>query len=118
MDADDLLALMNERDLRYSQRFAAQEVAMAAALAAAEKATTKAEVAAERRFEAVNEFRAQQGDLIAGFLTRTEYEAKHEALLDKVAVLENWRSKTIGAAAVGMLVSGAIGAAVVKAIGG
>lgn len=48
----------------------AEKVALA--LAAADKAVTKAEVAAEKRFEGVNEFRAQQADLISTFLPRAE----------------------------------------------
>lgn len=64
--------LMDERDRRYGERFDAQALAVAAALAAAEKATTKAEGAAERRFEAVNEFRGQQQDIISTFMPRAE----------------------------------------------
>ena len=38
----------------------------------------------ERRFESVNEFRSQQRDIIAGFLTRAEYQAAHQSLVEKI----------------------------------
>lgn len=78
-----LSSLINERDLRYQQRFtdqdravsaalAAQEKAVAAALSAAERAVLKAEAAAERRFESQNEFRGQLSDQAARQLPRAE----------------------------------------------
>lgn len=95
-----------EMDLRYEQRFKAQERAMEkafeaaesatnrafeaadkavqAALAAQEKAVNKAETATEKRFEAVNEFRAQLADQAALFLPRKEYQVQHESLGEKV----------------------------------
>lgn len=55
-------ALLAEKDKRDSQRFDAQTSAINAALQAAKEAVTKAETATERRFESVNEFRAQLSD--------------------------------------------------------
>ena len=55
--------------------------AVAAAFDAAKEAVTKAESAAEKRFDSVNEFRAQQADLIAGFISRREYESAHQAVI-------------------------------------
>lgn len=85
---DFLLALTDAADRRYEQRFRDQERAVDAALDAAAKAVDKAELASEKRFDAVNEFRAQQADLIAGFLPRPEYLAQHHALEDKVVAFE------------------------------
>lgn len=87
--------LMDEAEKRNGQRFDAQQEAVAtamvaqekavlAAMAAAEKAVTKAEIAAEKRFESVNEFRKTLSDQTASFLTRTEYNAQHNALNEKV----------------------------------
>lgn len=59
---DHIMALLAEKDTRDEQRFQAQTSAINAALQAAEKAVTKAEMASERRFEGVNEFRAQLSD--------------------------------------------------------
>lgn len=53
-------------------------------LSSTSEAIVKAEQAVERRFEAVNEFRAQLNDQAIRFLTRDEYEAKHSALHDRV----------------------------------
>ena len=61
MSPRDLLALMNERDLRYGQRFDSQE-----------RAVTKALDAADKRFESVNEFRNQLKDQTGTFITRNE----------------------------------------------
>lgn len=50
------------------------------ALTASEKAVQKAEVAADKRFDAVNEFRAQLSDQAGLFMPRAEYDARHQAL--------------------------------------
>src|SRR5678815_6113575 len=68
-----LEATLAERDIRYQQRFEAQEQAfritvetaekaVMAALAAQERAVNKAEAASEKRFEGVNEFRNTLAD--------------------------------------------------------
>jgi hypothetical protein len=66
--------------------FAAQDKAVQAALTAAKEAAAKAEAAAEKRFESVNEFRAQLSDQANTFLPRTEYDAAHQSLSDKIDV--------------------------------
>lgn len=68
----ELRAIIDERDLRYTQRFNDQALAVQAALAAAEKAVLKAEGASDKRFESVNEFRGQLKDQAATFMPRTE----------------------------------------------
>lgn len=70
-----LLLALAEMDKRYQQRFEAQE-----------KAIAKAEMASEKRFEGVNEFRAQLTDQATTFLPRTEYYAAHNSLSDKMTV--------------------------------
>ena len=80
--------LADQRDL-FAQRMGDADRAISAALISAEKAVTKAEASSEARFAAVNEFRAQQTDLIAGFLPRIEYRAAHEALTDKITALSD-----------------------------
>jgi hypothetical protein len=64
--------------------FDAADKAVQAALAAAKEASTKAEVAADKRFEATNEFRAQLSDQARTFMPRLEYETSHKALTDKL----------------------------------
>jgi hypothetical protein len=78
------------------QRFEDNDKALTAALAAAEKAVGVANTANEKRLDAVNEFRAQQGDLIRSFLTRTEYQAAHSALVEKVEGLADHNAERIG----------------------
>ena len=92
---DTLHALMNERDIRYQQRFEAQQKALQDALLAAEKAVStamasadravlKAETAAEKRFEGVNEFRATLADQAARLMPRQESEVSLAAMREKV----------------------------------
>lgn len=83
----------SETDLRYQQRFDAQTKAVDAALLAADKAinaalaaidraVAKAEGAADKRFEGVNEFRAQLNDQAKTFITRVELDSQITRLND------------------------------------
>jgi hypothetical protein len=67
-------------EIAVSTSFSAQEKAISAALAAASAAVNKAEVASEKRFESVNEFRAQLGDQQRTFMPRAEVEVIVRAL--------------------------------------
>ena len=91
-------AKLDERDLRLQQRFEAQEIAVKDALAAAkevtasnllamDRATVKAEIAADNRFTAVNEFRAQLADQAQTFLPRAEWSANHNSLEGQIAAV-------------------------------
>jgi formate-dependent nitrite reductase cytochrome c552 subunit len=88
------MAIMNERSVAErtriqvqekanDQRFEAQEKAVAAALAAAKEAVAKAEAAAEKRFDSVNEFRAQLKDQTGTFIPRTEATALLKSIDEK-----------------------------------
>lgn len=61
--------------------------ALAASIASAEKAVTKAEMANEKRFESVNEFRAQQTDLMARFMPRLEAETWKQSSGEKIDMI-------------------------------
>lgn len=80
----------------YDQRFRDQEKAVSAALASAEKAVSTANVANEKRFESVNEFRAQLTDQTATFLPRKEYDARHETLESRVSELTDRMNRSDG----------------------
>jgi hypothetical protein len=86
----DLGTSVTERfaDMRVNldERHVAQQAAVHSALVSAEKAVEKAEVAAEKRFESVNEFRQQLSDQAATFMSRTEVDAKLNALRDQTEV--------------------------------
>lgn len=97
--------ILAERDERYRQRFDGQERAITVALAAvdkefhehiravreettvalvsADKAITKSETANEKRFESVNEFRAQQADMIQTFARKDEVDTRLIGLTEK-----------------------------------
>lgn len=57
------------------------------ALLASKEAVVKAETATDKRFDSVNEFRAQLADQTATFIARPEYSAGHKSLEDKVTTL-------------------------------
>ncbi len=61
--------------------------AVAAALSAAERAAAKADSAMEKRFDAVNEFRATLSDQAAHLLPRAEFNAQFSGLLDRVGII-------------------------------
>lgn len=108
---EQLYTLINERDRQYQQRFEAQEKAVnaaliaakefgAAALSAAKEAVNKADAADEKRFDSVNEFRAQQKDLISTFMSRSEMEARFkstEASIDRLdQIASTWQGRVEG----------------------
>lgn len=78
-----LKALMDERDAQYRQSFSALKEGTAQALVSAKEAVAKAEVAMEKRFESVNEFRAQLGDQQRTFMPRAEVAALVNAINEK-----------------------------------
>jgi hypothetical protein len=80
-DARQNVIRMFEKDL------AALARAQDAALASASAAVVKAEQASERRFESVNEFRAQLGDVIRTFMPRAEVEARADANAARITEL-------------------------------
>jgi len=84
-----LFRLLAEMDLRYEQRYVAQSKALEAALLAAEKAVLKAETAAERRFESVNEFRAQLSDQAGTFIPRSEHGVQMKATEDRLSRIDD-----------------------------
>jgi len=86
---EHLQLLAEAADLRYQQRFADQEKAVNAALTAAKEAVAKAEVAAEKRFDAVNEFRAQLADQASTFMPRLESEQRQSQIEERVAAMES-----------------------------
>lgn len=69
------------------QRITDQDKAVQAALIAAKEAVIKAETATEKRFESVNEFRAQLADQSNTLMPRQEYTVQHKALEDKLSDL-------------------------------
>lgn len=74
-DVTHLRELMAERDRSYRELLASHVVTAEAAFEAVRAAVSKAENANELRFQSVNEFRAQQSDLIARFIPRAEAQA-------------------------------------------
>lgn len=68
----------------------------------------KADRASEKRFDGVNEFRSALADQQATFLTRTEYEAKHEALASRIDAVERAIDQAAGRNAGVRLSAGAL----------
>lgn len=55
-----------------------------AAMASSEKAVSKAEMATEKRFDSVNEFRAQMADMQTTLVRKSEVDLRFESLEKKV----------------------------------
>lgn len=108
--------MLDEREERTKERFAAMDRSVCAALASSDKAISKAETATEKRFDGVNEFRDTLRDQAATLLSRSEYLIQHKALEarftqieDKVSTIENRTiGKKEGLSFVGQIVLGAI----------
>jgi hypothetical protein len=104
----ELEKLMNAKfeGVRTSMDAQAEKVALA--LAASDKAVTKAEIATEKRFESVNEFRAQLQDQTRTFVAREEANVLFKAMQDKLDLIQDqmksgqiWQGNITGRLAVG-----------------
>jgi len=106
-DIAHLRELVTAADKRYEQRFNAQESAVAAALtgqekaiaaalSAAKEAVSKAEIASEKRFDSINEFRAQLRDQQNTFMTRIETEQRIDSLAAQLNLLQQRVDKDTG----------------------
>lgn len=80
--------MMEEADHRYEQRFNAQEKSVTAALTAAKDAVDKAQESAEKRFDSVNEFRAQLSDQATTFMPRSEAEQRISQNADRLEKMD------------------------------
>ena len=102
--------LASDLALRHEQRFeaqekavqvqlVAQEKAVAAALAAQKEAVNKSEASYDKRFDAVNEFRAQLSDQGRTFLPRNEADARFAAMAEKIDALQKSIDRSEGRSA-------------------
>jgi hypothetical protein len=80
----------------HDQRFSDQEKAVQAALAAAEKAVTKAEMAAEKRFDAVNEFRQTLSDQQTTFVRQDVIDARMSSFEQQMKALTSQTTEARG----------------------
>lgn len=114
----NLRTMMDERDKRYEQRFLAQEQAVKIALDAvtrefhehllqveretraafesSEKAILKAENASEKRFESVNEFRAQLAAQARDLMPRLETEQRMDSMTKELNTLTDRINQNTG----------------------
>jgi hypothetical protein len=114
---DSLLAHVNrvlaEMDRRFEQRFQAQQYATEMALDAAKEAVLKAEAAADKRFDAHNEFRSTLSDQAATLMPRSETEQRLEALSqrlnDLVGIVATMQGHDTGVSATWGIFIGAVG---------
>jgi hypothetical protein len=86
---DNLKTLIDANDKNYNQRFENVLQATQSALAASDRAVTKAEMASEKRFDAVNEFRATLADQQRSFIPRNEVEVITKGINDRMEKVEN-----------------------------
>jgi hypothetical protein len=69
------------------------QIAVASALSAADRAAAKADLAMEKRFDGVNEFRAQLGDQASTLMPRAESAAQFDAMNARVTALTGQLTK-------------------------
>lgn len=77
------VARADAQDKATANAMTAAQTAVNAAMQAAQAAVLKAEMATEKRFEGVNEFRAQLADQARTLMPRAEFEALHKAAMDR-----------------------------------
>jgi hypothetical protein len=77
-------SLMEERNHRYDAQFKFTDEKTSLALSASDKAVTKSEIATEKRFDSVNEFRAQLKDQAATLMPREEATNRFKSIEDKI----------------------------------
>lgn len=103
-----LISLIMANEAAALQRFEASNIALQAALAAAkelvsaaqsaaDRAVQKAEISSDKRFEGVNEFRAQLADQQRTLMPRAEVEVLLKALTDRVKASETILAENRGA---------------------
>lgn len=77
-----ILDIIERNDIKYEQRFAAQEKAVHSALQSSKEAILKAEASYDKRFEAANEVRAAMIDREKMFMPKSEAELRLKAVED------------------------------------
>ena len=81
--------IIDEREERTKDRFAAMEKAVVAAFVSSEKAIDKADSANQRHFSQINEFRAALEDQTEKYLEREVYTVQHNSILSRQDALTN-----------------------------
>jgi t-SNARE complex subunit (syntaxin) len=84
-----LLGLLRERDIRFDQRFVAQQEATRSALGSAERAVEKAEASIEQRLVLLNELRTDVA-------TKAEVDALDKILVQVMTRLDRMEAGTQG----------------------
>lgn len=117
---EHITRVLEELTKRFEQRFADQEKAVTAAITAADRAVSKAETASEKRFEAVNEFRAQQRDLIETFARQDALNGAEQKIERTISRLDTLEGRTAGISAGWVYLIGlvSLGASLVGMVGG
>lgn len=113
---DSLVVSVDERESRNIERLSALKETISFAMLSSEKALSKAETATDKRFESVNEFRDTLRDQAATFLTRTDYDSRHQSLVEKIEALTSRllseqsadQGKTKGLSTMGIIAIGII----------
>lgn len=108
--------------------FTERQAAIDAAFAAAQQSQRDRNVSIDERLEKLNELRQEVTADRGQYMTRSEYEAKHDALeasiqaiaaaIDaRLKAMEGWRFRASGIFLVLVPLAGVIGAAIVRAFG-
>ena len=87
---------LNDMQRLLDERYAAQQREVQTALTSAEKAVGKVELATEKRFESVNEFRAQLSDQTNSFLPREVADTTFAELRTQIGMIASRLDRTDG----------------------
>lgn len=112
-----LQSMISAVERNFEGQIGAVRESLQAAMASQEKAVTKAENATEKRFEGVNEFRAQLSDQASRFMPRQEAEAWSRASGEKITMLASTIDKMEGRSSGFSTMWGLIAGGIVIAIG-
>lgn len=100
--------LMDSKFVRHGEMLKAQADRVALAFDASQAAIRKAEEQTDKRLALLNEFRGQAEDESAKFVRSDSWDAMNISINDKIASLERWQSKIVGALALIVFVMPAV----------
>ena len=89
--------------------FSEREAALNLAFKAQQEALALASRTLELRLEKLNELRQEVTQDRGNYLTKAEYESKHQTLIDRIGRLENFNSRVLGFGAAVALIGGIVG---------
>lgn len=102
-DSEPQRILLRELEKRLEMRFMLEH-----------EARDKLEGLLDKRLDEMNQFRAQIDKERTEYMTRQLYEDRHASLIERMNRMETWQSKLVGVGMGLMVLSGILGAVIVR----